>query len=99
MSNVSLTIEAKVRATFSPLEVQTVLAVLGEMREPPAKGEWATTRARVQAAILISAQTKLEKVFEGVANSQVDWRDTLVAGGLADGGWPRVAKEAGFDIV
>ena len=84
---------------FPPQEVETILSLFAEMKEPPADGEWATTRARVQAAILISAQSKLERVLKGVANSQIDWRDTLMAGGLGESNWPSVAKEAGFDIV
>ena len=99
MKKVSPTIEAKVREMFPPQEAETVLSALVEMKEPPSEGEWATTRARVQAAILISAQSKIEKLLKGVADSQIDWRDTLMAGGLGESNWPSVAKEAGFDIA
>jgi hypothetical protein len=99
MKKISSTIEAKVRASFLPQEAETVLAALAEMKEPPSEMEWAITRARAQAAILISAQSELEKLLKGVANSKIDWRDTLMGGGLGESNWPSVAKEAGFDIA
>jgi len=99
MNKVSSTIEAKIRATLSPNDTEVALAAFSAMNEPPACPEWATTRARVQAAILISAQSNLESLLNGVANSQIDWRDTLMAGGLAESNWAPVAKEAGFDIA
>ena len=70
---------------FPPQEVETVLSLFAEMKEPPADWEWETTRARVQAAILISAQSKLERILKGLANSQIDWRDTLM-------GWALVSQ-------
>jgi hypothetical protein len=99
MSTVSPTIETKVRATFSPQEAAAVLAAFIEMKEPSSEGAWSVTRARVQAAILISAQSELSEVLRGIAMSQIDWRDTLMAGGLGESDWPSVAKEAGFDIA
>ena len=99
MSKVSSTIEAKVRATFSPQEAGVILSALAEMKDPPSEGGWSVTRARVQAAILISAQSELSRVLKGISDSQVDWRDTLMASGLAESNWPHIAKEAGFDIV
>ena len=68
MKKVSSTIEAKVREMFSPQEAETVLSAFAEMQEPPSEGEWATTRARVQAAILISAQSELEKLLRVFVN-------------------------------
>jgi|SRR3569623_678748 len=99
MSKISSTIEAKVRATFSPAEAATILSAFAEMKEPPLEGEWPVTRARVQAAILISARSNLSEVLKGIAGSQIDWRDTLMAGGLGESNWPSVAKEVGFDIA
>jgi hypothetical protein len=99
MTRVSSTIEAKVRATFSPQEAEAALAAFSEMKVPSSEGEWETTRTRVQAVILISAHSNLENLLKGVANSQIDWRDTLMGSGLGESNWPIVAKEAGFDIA
>jgi len=99
MTRVSSTIETKVRATFPAKNVEAALTALSEMKEPSSEGEWKATRTRVQAAILISSQSKLEKLLEGVASSQIDWRDTLMGGGLGESNWHIVAKEAGFDIA
>jgi hypothetical protein len=99
MKRVSSTIETKVRATFPSQDAETALTALSEMKEPSSEGEWEATRMRVQAAILISSQSNLEKLLEGVANSQIDWRDTLMGGGLGESNWHIVAKEAGFDIA
>lgn len=99
MTRVSSSIQAKIRATFSPQEAEVALTALSEMKVPPSDGEWATTRAQVQAAILISAHAKLEILLKGVASSQIDWRDTLMAGGFGESNWPTVAREAGFDIA
>jgi len=99
MTRVSLTIETKVRATFPPQDAEAALTALSEMKEPSSEEEWEAMRTRVQAAILISSQSKLEKLLEGVANSQIDWRDTLICGGLGESNWHIVAKEAGFDIA
>jgi len=56
-------------------------------------------RMRVQAAVIITAEGKFEALLSGIANSQIDWRDALMAGGLGDSNWHSVAKEAGFDIT
>lgn len=99
MSKVSSAIEAKVLELFSAQEAELALIALSDMAQPPAEGAWGTTRARVQAAILISAQSNIYRLLEGVERSQIDWRDTLVCAGLAGADWLNAAKEHGFDIT
>ena len=98
MIQLSPDIEAKVRANFKNEEVGAVLSALSEMIEPPFEGEWALTRERVQIAILVSAQSSLERMLQSVAGAQIDWRDTLVGAGLGESNWRSVAKEAGYDV-
>ena len=92
------TIESNVRSRFAPADAATVLAAFAQMKVPPEEGEWAVTRARVQAAILLWGGSDLAKVLEAVAGSQIDWRDTLMMGGLGELNWRSVARHAGFDI-
>ena len=43
----------------------------------------------IQAAIVLWADGDLSRIRDSVELSQVDWRDVLVRGGLADEDWPR----------
>jgi hypothetical protein len=99
MSKVTSAIEAKVREMFSAQEAELALVALSEMAQPPTEGSWANTRARVQAALLISSQSNIDKLLKGVERSQIDWRDTLVGAGLSDADWSKIAKEYGFDFT
>ncbi|MES2024115.1 MAG: hypothetical protein V4448_01030 [Pseudomonadota bacterium] len=98
MTKISSAVEAKVRASFSPQDAEIAITALAMMKEPSPTGEWAATRMRVQAAIVISSQCQLDELLIGIANSQLDWRDTLMNGGLAESNWRSVVKNAGFDI-
>jgi hypothetical protein len=91
-------VEEKIRATFPAQEAEIAISALSGMTTPPLDKEWMTTRARVQVAIFISSQAHLERLLAGVAGAEIDWRDILVSGGLAESNWPWVAKDAGFDI-
>jgi hypothetical protein len=44
---------------------------------------------RVQAAVVISAAGDLDQLRRAVTLAKADWRDILVAGGLADEDWPQ----------
>jgi hypothetical protein len=91
-------VEKKIRATFPAQEAEVAISALSGMTMPPLNKEWTTTRARVQVAIFMSSKAHLERLLSGVAGAEIDWRDTLVSGGLAESNWPQVAKDAGFDI-
>ncbi|WP_148264731.1 hypothetical protein [Collimonas fungivorans] len=91
-------VEEKIKATFPAQEAEVAISALSGMTTPPLDKEWTTTRARVQVAIFMSSKSDLERLLVGVASAEIDWRDILVNGGLAESNWPRVAKDAGFDI-
>lgn len=96
--DVSPTIEANVRSTFSEHGARTALALLTSMLEPPQTPEWAVARERVQIAALMLARGNLDSLKAAVKQSQVDWRDTLTSAGLSNANWPSVASAAGFAV-
>lgn len=51
---------------------------------------------RVHCAILKIGGGDVGKVSVALREAAVDWRDVLVAAGLADGNWPTVLRDAGF---
>src|SRR5262249_39832418 len=46
-------------------------------------------RERVVATVLIDARGDLTRLRKAIALSQIDWRDALVSGGLANADWPQ----------
>jgi hypothetical protein len=98
MEKVSRPIEAKVRELFSVQDAPVALAALSEMKEPPCNSEWSTARDRVQAALLVLSGSRIDRLLKEVPVSQVDWRDTLTAAGLAGSDWSLVARSLGFDL-
>ena len=47
---------------------------------------------RVHAALVLMAEGSVERLWQAVELSQVDWRDVLMAGGLGPGDWPEVLE-------
>ncbi len=47
---------------------------------------------RVHAALVLMAEGSVDRLWEAVELSAVDWRDVLVFGGLANGDWPEVLE-------
>ncbi|MFS8101310.1 hypothetical protein LFM09_29710 [Lentzea alba] len=85
-------VKARVRTYFPAEDVEEALAELAGVETGGQDVE------RVHAAVLLAAMTSLERLKELVALSRVDWRDVLVAGGLADGDW-RGRLERGLGSV
>jgi hypothetical protein len=55
---------------------------------------------RVQAAVVLAARGDEELLTEAVDLARADWRDVLVAAGLADGNWQhRLDEVLGPDPV
>ena len=51
---------------------------------------------RLQAAVVLSARGSIERVATSLARARTDWRDALMAGGLANGDWrQRLDRELG----
>ena len=54
---------------------------------------------RVHLALLHLAGGNLEQFRAHLALAKIDWRDTLVAAGLAHLGWWRVLEDRGIDLT
>ena len=83
-------IERYVREHFGPEDAQRVLHALRDWRisyveEPP--GE------RLTAAVVLAGDGRRADVEGALQLAEVDWRDLLVAGGLAHGDWPQRLDE------
>ena len=82
---VTARIERYVREVFDASDADLVVSALADWRisyeaEPP--GE------RLIAAVVFTADGRLEGVDAAFALAEQDWRDLLVAGDLAHGDWP-----------
>jgi hypothetical protein len=55
-------------------------------------GAWSGNqdRERVLAAVVFIAEGDIDRLRRAIGESQRDWRDVLVAGGLANGDWPTI---------
>lgn len=47
---------------------------------------------RIHAALVLMAEGSLDRLWQAVELSAVDWRDVLMNGGLAHGDWPAVLE-------
>jgi hypothetical protein len=73
-------------------EVLRLLSGLVWFPDHPAHSE------RVQAAVVILARGNLRRLNDNISLARADWRDVLVAAGLADEDWPaRLDAELGTD--
>jgi hypothetical protein len=84
----------RVRRDFpEPGSADEVLRLLGDLvffPDDPAHSE------RVQAAVVILAGGNIARLKENIAEARFDWRDVLVAAGLASKDWPaRLDAELG----
>ncbi len=61
-------------------------AVLEQLTQVESGGQ---DRERVVAAVVVCAAGDLDALRVAVRTSQLDWRDALVAGGLAEPDWPQ----------
>ena len=84
-------IEAAVRRDFDPGSVEPVLTRLDGLILPLIESEAA--RERVQAAIVVVAGGSYARFERAASDAETDWRDVLVAAGLANEGWPALLDE------
>jgi hypothetical protein len=78
----------------SDVEVLLEATALPFLDEPARRRE----RDRVHLAILKQAGGDFERFARYLALAAVDWRDLLMAAGLADENWPEVLRGAGFPV-
>jgi hypothetical protein len=72
----------------SNFEPDSVAPVLAELRGLPEQAVGAQDVERVQASLVIRTGGSWQKFHGMVALVNQDWRDALVAAGLADEDWP-----------
>jgi hypothetical protein len=82
------------RRFFSPANAQEVIAAL-EATDLPLI---ANNGERVFLAILLLSRGDMDKFRIGLKQAKTDWRDTLVAAGLANSDWPGVLRSQGIEI-
>jgi hypothetical protein len=63
--------------------------VLASLRDLPDEVYGGQDRERIQAALVLAADGSWEGFERSVALARVEWRDALVAGGLANADWPK----------
>ncbi|HEY2795449.1 MAG TPA: hypothetical protein VGJ28_24015 [Micromonosporaceae bacterium] len=82
---ITVRLDARVRRDFpDSSESQAVRAILDELIAdlgPDGESE------RIPAAVLVLADGDSNRFLEAVALARLDWRDVLVASGLADADW------------
>ena len=83
---VSGRLAARVRRDFEPEEAAEVLAVLEQVEFPL----WdLQDKERILTAVVLLAHGRRDVFDRAVELGRRDWRDLLVAAGLANGDWPR----------
>ncbi len=95
--NVSPVVRAEIAKRFSAGDAARVLGAFEETRLPllDAPKMWRDLD-RVHCAILKIGNGDVARVVAALREAAVDWRDVLVAAGLAHGNWPTVLRESGF---
>ena len=82
----------RIAVDFGP-SADSVIEAL-EAHQPPLSDK--QDRERLLAAVVLLARGDRDAFDEAVALSSRDWRDALVASGLANGDWPdRLREELG----
>ncbi|GIJ09740.1 hypothetical protein Van01_29540 [Micromonospora andamanensis] len=62
--------------------------VIARLTELPPDAYGRQDAERVQAALVLAARGQWSRFAAGMELLREDWRDVLVAGGLAEGDWP-----------
>ena len=88
-------VRAQAEKTFSPADAAAACAELAAADLPLINNNG----ERVHLAILHLAAGDLGHFREHLTIAQRDWRDVLVAAGLANVDWPRVLQARGFRLT
>ena len=88
-------VRAQAEKTFPPAAAATVCAALAAADLPLINNNG----ERVHLAILHLAAGDLARLRTHLAAACTDWRDVLVAAGLADIGWPKVLQKRGIKLT
>jgi len=85
MAKPSQRLARRIEADFDGASAGTVAQRLDEVLD----GWGRPFDERAQAAIIFLADGNFERFTAGLEAARTDWRDTLVAAGLADEDWPQ----------
>jgi hypothetical protein len=89
-------VRARVVRDFGAQEADRILAKLEKLNLPLIADDAHGGRERIHAAILLASRGDSGRVRGLMEMAERDWRDVLVAGGLAHGDWPdRLRDELG----
>jgi hypothetical protein len=90
----TLRLERRIRSDFGG-DADEVLALLTTIPESLPLGERQSAE-RIQAAVVVGAQSNLTQVRTWLDIARTDWRDALMSAGLAHPDWPhRLDEEFG----
>lgn len=89
-------VKQQARKLFPPDDAELVLSTLGTTRLPLIPDGQAPER--IHLAILYLSGGDLREFDQTLRNGLIDWRDTLVAAGLANADWPEVLRSRGIDF-
>jgi hypothetical protein len=96
---VSDVVRAEVRERFNAGESEEVISALEASRLPfldaPDRDR---ERARVHLATIKMADGNVLRFRQALGMARVDWRDVLVAAGLANHDWPEVLRRGGWRV-
>ena len=90
---------AETARQFPSQEWQAATDLLAQLRLPLLDGaNRSLDRARVKLAILILSAGDLARLRHWTQQAMTDWRDVLVAAGLANADWQQVLAAAGYAV-
>jgi len=89
MADCQSRLERRIRRDFpEPGSAGSVLEQLGELPRRAGYDDEMLASERVQAAIVLVAAGDIGRLRRAIDLAAADWRDVLVAAGLADQDWP-----------
>ena len=81
---------------FEGTELETAI---GMLESTPLPMDQAAPPPRVHIAVLWLAEGNIKKLASEIENASCDWRDTLLAAGLADENWPELMAAKGINAL
>lgn len=98
-SLVSPIVRAQARERFAGPEADEVISALGTTKLPLLDApDRHRERARVHMAVIKVADGDLQRFRRALTMACTDWRDVLLAAGLAHADWPEVLRTAGWRV-
>lgn len=89
MADTQSRLERRIRHDFpEPGSARGVIRLLADLPHRAGYDQQTLASERIQAAIILLADGNLRRLHEALDLAAADWRDLLVAAGLADEDWP-----------